>query len=286
MQFAVFTVSMPSFNPNDTVTRLAELGYDGVEWRICADKGDTDKPSFWKGNRATLQPDWSDAQFEEVAKLTREADLAVPNLGTYLDRKDLTSIERMMQVANIMGSPSIRVSSAWTGSDEFDYRLLLAETVGDLAKAVELGRKYGVKILLEIHHGTIMPSASAALRLVEHFCPKEVGVIHDAGNMIHEGFENLRMGLDILGPYLHHVHVKSSWWKCEEAEEGPARKTWKCEWAPLREGVVDFEKLFEALRKVGYDGWLSVEDFSQALPEDERLADNIAFLREMEASHS
>ncbi len=282
MKYAVFTVSMPEHTPREAVSNLKELGYDGVEWRITHDKGDTDSPGFWNGNRCTLQAGWDDAKFQEVAQMTVDAGLEVPNLGTYLNRTDTDSIRRMMEVANIFGSPCVRVSSAGRPGAEGDYHRVLAETLGDIARAIDIGREHGVKVLLEIHHGTIMPSASATRRLVEHFCPHQVGVIHDAGNMVHEGFEDYLMGLQILGPYLAHVHVKSTAWSCSQAE-GPARKQWKSEWAPLREGVVDFHALFTALRQMGYDGWLSLEDFSTALPEKERVADNIAFLREVEA---
>ena len=37
--------------------------------------------------------------------------------------------------------------------------------------------------------------------------PKHVGIIHDAGNMIIEGFENWRLGLEILGEYLAAVRA-------------------------------------------------------------------------------
>ena len=37
-----------------------------------------------------------------------------------------------------------------------------------------------------------------------------LGIIHDVGNMVYEGYERYEMGLSILGPYLAHVHVKSA----------------------------------------------------------------------------
>ncbi|GIX08239.1 MAG: hypothetical protein KatS3mg115_2642 [Candidatus Poribacteria bacterium] len=53
------------------------------------------------------------------------------------------------------------------------------------------------------------------------FRPEQVGVIHDAGNMVHEGFENYQMGCELLGPYLAHVHVKNAAW-VREAGDPPA----------------------------------------------------------------
>ncbi|MEZ4633203.1 MAG: hypothetical protein R2880_21235 [Deinococcales bacterium] len=62
--------------------------------------------------------------------------------------------------------------------------------------------------MIEIHHRTIVPSASAVYRLVSHFDPQHIAVIYDPGNMAYEGFEDYRMGLELWEPYLAHVHLK------------------------------------------------------------------------------
>ena len=56
---------------------------------------------------------------------------------------------------------------------------------------------------------------------------------------------------------------------------------WRGHWAPLRDGVVDFPALFAALRTVGYDDWIVVEDFSQAYDSVTALRENLAFLRDL-----
>ncbi len=43
---------------------------------------------------------------------------------------------------------------------------------------------------------------------------------------------------------------------------------------------MDFPELFAALQAAGYDGWLSVEDFSAARPSHAALDHNIAFIRD------
>ena len=58
-----------------------------------------------------------------------------------------------------------------------------------------MARRYGVRALIEIHMGNITPSASAAAAFLEGFDPRDVGVIHDAGNMVYEGYEQYRLGL-------------------------------------------------------------------------------------------
>lgn len=50
MKYGVFSVSMPEYDPEETLKVLKELGYDGVEWRGMAcykySKRETDECSL------------------------------------------------------------------------------------------------------------------------------------------------------------------------------------------------------------------------------------------------
>jgi sugar phosphate isomerase/epimerase len=210
--------------------------------------------------------------------LAGAAGLEIPNLGTYISVGDLAAVDEAMQFAVTAAAPSIRVGVA-RNDDPGDVRALFARSTAFLEGVQELARRHGVKALIEMHHGTIAASASAARRLVEPFDPAYIGVIHDCGNMVFEGFEEYRRGLETLGPYLGHVHVKNA------AFDRPAQGgVWKGRWAPLGDGVVDFPSLFVALRAVGYDGWIVVEDFSQTYDSHTALRENLAFLRTVAAT--
>jgi sugar phosphate isomerase/epimerase len=180
-----------------------------------------------------------------------------------------------------MGARGVRVGTAgYDGKTPYDR--VLAGTLKGWRAVAKLARRHGVKALLEIHMGTIVPSASAARRLAGAFDPREVGVIHDAGNMVYEGFENWQMGMEILGPYLAHVHVKNGSWAIRAGDpDGNLR--WRCDADSLRHGAVSWADVILALRRVGYDGWLSLEDFSAGAT-DEKLRDDVAYLRALLAA--
>jgi sugar phosphate isomerase/epimerase len=170
-------------------------------------------------------------------------------------------------------APQIRVGS---GSLEgATYAQRFEEARRFLIGVEELAGQHGVKALVEIHHGTICPSASLARRLVSGFNSDAIGVTFDPGNMALEGFEDYRIGTELLGPYLAHVHLKNA--AFDRPENGGA---WRPRWAPLKDGVVDCERLFEALRAADYDGWLVMEDFSAARPSREALRHNLGFVRD------
>jgi sugar phosphate isomerase/epimerase len=112
--------------------------------------------------------------------------------------------------------------------------------------------------------------------------PANVGVIHDIGNLVIEGYEDPAAGFEILGPYLGHVHVKNvAWRRVGTRDDGSPE--WRAEWAPMRDGQADIPAYLAALRVHGYDGWVTVEDFSTTRPLAERTADNLAYLHEIAA---
>lgn len=280
MEYACFTVGQPETTPRETLEQLAGAGYTGVEWRVTNDDGDTSTPGYWKGNRTTLQATWSDEQFKEVSGWMAELNVRAASLGSYLRCDQYDDVARMMQVAKILGAQSLRVNSLqYDGSRP--YPELFEECIGHFGRIQQLSKQFGVKAVLETHPGNITTSASLAFQLASNFSPQFVGIIHDAGNMVHEGYEHYQMIFEMLGPYLAHVHIKNGRWSAAPAES-PYTRTWKNESAPMRDGCVDFEFLIRSLKSVGYDGWLSFEDFSDEAPQAEKVTDNIAFMKEIE----
>jgi sugar phosphate isomerase/epimerase len=272
MKVGVFTVGLPDLTPDEAVREIKDAGYDGVEWRVThvPEELRSDEPSFWGNNLCTLEPTVEEAR--RARRLSEEAGLEIPGLGTYVALGDLEAAHEAMRFAVTAGVPQVRVGAG--APDGRPYEELFDAAREFLAGVEDLARSHGVKALIEIHHKTICPSASLAQRLVSSFDPGLVGVILDPGNMAQEGFEDYRIGAELLGPYLAHVHIKNS------AFERPAGGgVWEPRWAPLEDGVVDFGQVFEALEHVGYDGWLVMEDFSGVRPSREALKFNLEFLR-------
>ncbi|MCC6170058.1 MAG: sugar phosphate isomerase/epimerase [Caldilineaceae bacterium] len=273
MKISVFTVMLPDMTPEEAAVALQEAGYDGVEWRVTvtAPERQQEAPSYWGNNLCTLIPTPEDAA--RARRLAESAGLAIPSLGSYIAMGDLGMVERVMEFARIAGAPQLRVGVGRT-LDTHLYIDLFAQTRAFLAEVEPMARQYGVKALIETHPNTISPSASLAYRLVEGLDPDRVGVIYDPGNLVHEGYEDYRIGTQLLGPYLAHVHVKNG------AFSRPERGgVWKPLQSPLEDGVVNFQALFAALKAAGYTGWLGVEDFSGVRAGRETLQHNIDYIR-------
>ncbi|GAA2382798.1 sugar phosphate isomerase/epimerase [Dactylosporangium salmoneum] len=275
MRFSVFTASTPDWTPEEAAANLAEQGWDGIEWRI-TDQDAADTPGFWAGNRATWPLTGLEASLPDIDRVTRGAGLAYSGLGGYARSYERDDVARMLRATATLGAGRVRVTMPMLRTG--DYRDLFAGARKDLEWATAEAAAQGVTVLVELHHETIASSASAALRLIDGLDPATIGVIHDLGNLIYEGHEDHRAAFQMLGEYLQHVHVKNvAWHPVATASDGTV--TWKADWATLREGQADVGAYLRALREHGYDGWVTLEDFSTAVPLAERTRDNLAYVK-------
>ena len=269
---SAFTVMLPDLTPEEAVVELGVSGYDGVEWRVAPvlDALRDHPPSFWGNNRCTLEPTLADAR--RAGELAADHGLAISNIGAYPPPGELDAVEAVVHFAEACGSPAVRVLPFARGDGTYAEAFDASRRY--LERVAEIVARTGVRVLIEIHHGTIVPSASLARRLVDGLDPGCIGVIHDAGNMVFEGFEDYPIGLELLGPYLAHVHVKNA--KYGPPDASGLGRAW---FSPFTDGVVDFDGLFRALHAVGYEGWVSVEDFGYTGSSRDALRDDLVFVR-------
>lgn len=266
LKLSVFTVAAPDMTPEELCEAAAAAGITGLEWR-CKDTPDEvrkERPSFWGNNQCTISPDAAEEEINRfrgaAASHNRQAIAVTP----YLNCGDVEGTEQVMRLAKRLDASMVRVGVP-TYDRSRPYGELFEQATNYLREVERLALDYGIKALVETHHVTIAPSASLAHRLVAPFNPDAIGVLYDPGNMVHEGFENYRMGMELLGPYLAHVHVKNAGWQSSspgETADHLKPVDWKSGWAPIANGVVPWKQVLTDLKAVGYDGWFGVEDFS------------------------
>jgi sugar phosphate isomerase/epimerase len=279
MKFALFSGSAPEWSPPELARVLHQQGWDGVEWRV-VDQAASATPGFWAGNRATFPQTGLAGLAGAVREATEGAGLAHAAIAGYASVTDAAAIEDLFAGVAACGVSRARVAVP-KAPHEAAFGALFEATRRDLARVATQARRHGVQALVQIHHGNVASTASGARRLVEGIDPAEVAVIHDLGNLTVEGREGLgtyRPGLEILGPYLAHVHVKNVTWT-----PGPAQPDgtvdWSWSWAPLATGLGDVKAYLRSLVAVGYDGWITVENFTTERPLAERLAGDLSYLR-------
>jgi sugar phosphate isomerase/epimerase len=186
MKIAVCTVSLPEWTPEEAVAEVAALGFDGIEWRVADDAPTDGAPGFWRGNRCTLPAATFEQEAPRVRDMTRAAGLDVPAIGPYARCDDLDAVERLMRGAAALGAPRMRVQVGAPGPE--GYRETFARRRDEYRAVADLALRNGVQALLELHHQSLVSSASAAARFLDGVDPRAVGVIHDVGNIVREGY--------------------------------------------------------------------------------------------------
>lgn len=240
MLFSCSTILLPEVRELPEVARMiAGAGYDGIEWRVQSDYH--------------IDPKAIDKVASNLKAICREHQLKIAGLATYLNWTDKEDIHRVVDAAASMGCPRIRVGGFnYNGTENFQtvYERALKQ-IDSVLKSLE---QVGVKLLIETHFGTIHASAHGALNVVRQFDSTRVGVILDGANLSIEGWENWQMGIELLGDYLDHVHVRSTAWY-HTPEKG-----WHWRRTPLGQGMTDWKVILGVLRERGYAGFVSNEN--------------------------
>ncbi len=282
MKLSVTSVALPDLDLVETCTLLSELGYDGVEWRVRytpEEKKNGGYDSPWGAHKSDLSPANLASKADEVKRITADAGLGIAGIASNLRADELEDIKLLSEGVAKLGEVPVRIGAPRRYDRTVPYPELFEEAVEAYGRAIEITKGSGLKMLVEIHGGTIFVSTSLAHRLVSHFSPKDIGVIYDVNNMAKDGFETFRIGLELLGPYLAHSHAGG----CKPVS-GDTDKNgtvhWEYEACDLAEGILDIPQLIKDFRAVDYDGFISIEDF-RSIPHRERLSNQIRYLKKL-----
>ncbi|UCF96242.1 MAG: sugar phosphate isomerase/epimerase [Spirochaetaceae bacterium] len=285
MKFSVFTVMMPEYDCEEVARTLKRLGYDGVEWRIGysqsrPNQGMRGEYSYWWKVKENIPPEKIDEYASKLKDLSDKYDLEVPCLSTYLKPGQIDAIKKVFEASKILNCSQVRIPSVPYDRQTDRYQQVFDRAVREYAQVVEMARDYRLKVLLEIDQSFISITAGPAMvmRIAEKFDPEHFGVIFDPGNMKVEGMTDWKMSIEMLGPYLAHVHGKNCEWIAPGKYRQDGSTVWDLAWVPIKRGLVDWEEIIRCLQGAGYDEWISFEDFSE-IPTEVKLQENLAYLK-------
>lgn len=279
MKFSVTTVMLPHLDLMQTCELLSRLGYDGMELRVRRLPAErmNEPPSPWGRHLTDISPDNILERAEEIKSTVSAFGLTIPVFASACDASDLPQVRLLSEGAQAVGCPAIRLNCRrYDGS--INYHELYDEAVRNYEKALKITRQYGVRVFVEMHGGTIHTSASLAYRIVSNFDAKDIGVIYDPQNMVKDGYETIQIACELLGDYLAHVHAGAHRPIPNGVDENGTVK-WSWEACRLCEGLFNFPEMMGCLRKVNFNGFISVEDFRNDVPAEEKLKDAIDYLK-------
>lgn len=280
MKICCTSVMLPRWTLDETFDSLGTYGYDAVELRCRYNPDDpTVEPSFWGRHLSDISPDNIASKAEQIRAAAKRSGVRVVALAPKATYEQMDVVHKLFRGALAIDPddpPLIRI-----GAPQHDrtkpYLPQFANARAGFATLVEVAREYGVKIIYEIHVGTVAVSVARTIELLRDLDPNHIGAIFDVPNLIKVGIEDTRMGIELLGPYLAHCHIGNA---VPVAGERDADGKLKWHWAftGLKEGVADIPQIIADLKAVGYSGALSLEEFGPREDAD-KVQEDGAYLR-------
>ena len=226
---------------------IAALGVEGVDLFLC-------------GNRSIIRPEEVREDVPRAAAAieadVRSAGLTVsdvfvipwsdletmaPNHPDPAERDASHALFRdMLELAMRVGSPGMTMLPGihWASESDDDSFARAAE---ELTRRVERARAEGLRLSVEPHVGSIVPTPDLALRLLAAAPGLEVTL--DYSHFVRQGLPE--RDADALAPHARHVHVRGA---------TPDRIQ-----ASVSDNTIDFERVVGVLGAASYDGYLALE---------------------------
>ncbi len=244
MKLGYSTWGMPTVPVDVALRHLADLGYDGVELTVLS--------------RYTTALEKLDAdERRRIARLLREYGLALPAIAGHTSllaedpEEHARNRERLFRTVDLAvewaqedGPPAIDTTAGGKPDEWAQRKDLLVERVAELA---EYAARSGVILAMEPHVGSIIDTPAKMLELIHLVNMPNVQVNFDISHFNVMGIP-IEESVSALAPYTVHTHVKD--------ERGLVPDF---EFLIPGEGEFDYVAYLQAMRRHGYQGFISAE---------------------------
>ncbi len=225
-------------------------GFAGIELNVELDKGpiSLDKPLD---------------KMEELAQKIAETGLEVasflpvnifPNIAADASEKTIDlaveRLEKLLDLCEIFDTDAILMvpGGLWENVARYDQAFQNAKKV--LKEMASIAEERDVVLAVENVWNKFLVSPLDMARFVDEIGSSSVKCYFDVGNILAYGWPD--HWIEILGDRIYRVHLKD--WKASVGNiEG---------FCNLLEGDVDWPRVRESFRKIGYNGWFTAELFA------------------------
>jgi sugar phosphate isomerase/epimerase len=244
MRFVLFTDNLADLSVARTCTAAKAAGFDGLDLTL--------RPG------GHVRPEDADRGLAEAKRQADAEGVAIPMVSTAVTDADSPHAEAVFAAAAHYGARLVKLGY-WSYRPFGTLAAQLDETREKLARLVALGRKYHVLPCVHCHSGRLIAAGGPMLYLLlKDFKPGEVGAYVDPMHMtIEGGLNGWEMGLDLLAPWVALVGVKNFRW-LPDARDRHGQQRWRWEYCPLADGMAPLPEFFAYLRRLTYDGVVSL----------------------------
>jgi sugar phosphate isomerase/epimerase len=255
MKLAFSTNAYLRFGLQEALERVAALGYEGVELTA-------DVPHLWPAGLL-------ESQKEAARRSLQRLGLGVSNVNAFMmnalsDARQpywypswiepyapyrqvrIDHTKRALTLARELGAPSISTEPGGPVPEGTSFAEALKLFVEVLKPVVEHAERVGVCLLVEPEPGLLIETSDQYLEFAEQLQSPMLGLNCDVGHFFCVG-EDPATVIKKLAGHLRHVHVEDIAANRVHQHLIPGH------------GAIDFQAVIQALRAIGYRGWVTVE---------------------------
>jgi len=272
---SLYTLLARDVSLEDAVALAANAGFDAVDIRMREDG-------------IHITPDIDDAEAVNIRWMVEDAGLHVSGLTTYweagkVDRvaaqAEIDGIACALDTATALGAGFVRISSA-DYDRAYDYEVCRAAFRDQMMRIAAMAAEYDIIVTPEQHGGRYISSAGQCMDMLRGLEHPNLGPVFDPGNAVSEGFERPWVQVRMLSHWIRNVHVKNR--MTAAGEVGQHARLGRGN-VRVNEGVLEWNEIADELVAIGYDGYLTAEDFAEFGSLEEKFAWNADFLRALAA---
>lgn len=258
--------------PEEAIDVIGELGFDGVDLIVLARE---DIANYWTGATVDRLKKQLERNRLEVAQfvLFQPVVEGLSSRDPEERKRSLDFFEAGCRIGRKLGAPILDIVAPWARElrgpssylpryyeisepkpgekfhidvePGFNWEELWQLYVETTKACLERAKAHGMKVSIEHHTHCMIPNAEAFLRLWDAIRDPALGYNLDTGWTLSQR-EYPPVAIHKAGPRLMNVHVRDI--------DGLMRR-----FVHIGEGVMDFKAIAEAVKAVGFQGFLSIE---------------------------
>ncbi len=240
MKISFSTLACPDFEWSDIYSMAKDFQFDGIEIR-----------GLGNDIFSVKAKPFSDAQLPKTVEKLKTLGLEIPCLSSgaclkFADKQEETTAEitAYAKLANCLGTPYIRILA--------DLEPQPADEVDDdaiaefLKKLVPVAEEYNVTLLVETNG--VYCDTKRLKKLLDKVGSRKIAALWDMHHPYRFKGELPSETVANLGEYIKYTHTKDS-----------VNNNGKIEYKLMGEGDMPIKEMLEALKNVGYTGYVSLE---------------------------
>ncbi|MBE6931210.1 MAG: sugar phosphate isomerase/epimerase [Ruminococcaceae bacterium] len=274
IRFAGHTMGMPGRDIYECITLAREIGYDAIEVRVAAN-GQINSETITDDEARKIRA-FAEQEGIEIACLTSYyKDFVNPETRESVIR----NLCRVAELADLLNCPLMRV---YGGPEPYTLKGtwfcdVWSLSVSGLREVAEYAAKFGVRLCIETHSGSLTMTIRDTVRLIQDVSMSNVGILFDYAWVELGGAEFGAEAVRAAAPYIFHVHIKD--WQLSSRTPLTKRS------CLMGEGTVAWEEVLAELKRVGYTGYVCDEYekywYPDELPEPEiGMKHNLEYVKE------